>query len=87
MKKVIKKLIETEVTEDVLCNHCGSSLRIEASCHDFYGIPEITVAGGYYSKYIRDGRKYIFSLCEKCVKELIDSFTIPAEETNNDILI
>ena len=75
----IDKTILTEYTvcEDVLCNKCGDSLRNRYDS-GFVGIVEYPYSGGYYSEEIGDDTTYIFSLCEKCLKGLFESFCIPA---------
>lgn len=72
-RKVTKTVDEVS---DCICNKCGDSLL-----HDFNfcGLEETTVCGGYDSSYFTDCTKYSFALCEKCLRELFDSFINPPE--------
>lgn len=72
--KIIKQ--EVEVIDDILCNKCGQSCKIEG---DFYGLIETGFSTGYFSPCLPDGNTYLFSLCEECVAKLMDSFEIKAE--------
>lgn len=76
IKKVIKTIEEEEI-EDIICNKCGRSLKGE---YNYSGINELQIVGGYDSPVFGDGDKYIFSLCEYCLKELFDSFEIAVEK-------
>ena len=91
VKKEIKK-VNAEVITDVICNKCGQSLVLDRYFINnpvrldhgeeglqIYGLKEITVSGGYLSTHLDDATQYKFSLCEKCTKDLMDSFVIPAE--------
>lgn len=73
---------EVREIEDCLCNKCGES-QLYASedgfeCKDIYGVV-CDFTGGYFSKYLADCTRYQFSLCEKCLKELFDTFKIPVQ--------
>jgi hypothetical protein len=48
----------------------------------FYGLVENTVSGGYHSTALSDGCRYKFSLCERCLATLFDSFLLPVEVTD-----
>jgi hypothetical protein len=74
--KKVTKTIEEEEIEDIICNKCGRSLKGK---YDYSGINELRVEGGYDSPVFNDGDKYIFSLCEYCLKELFESFEIEVE--------
>ena len=84
----ITEIQPLKTVTDLICNKCGSSLKIYLYNHNtnkeepwnFCGLEEVSIEGVYNSKEIPDGTKYIFSLCEKCTKELIDSFKLPPEE-------
>ena len=80
-KQVFK---EVSVVEDIYCNNCGASLK--SSNDDFYGLPTITVTGGYYSTHLVDNTKYEFALCEKCLKILFEQFKIKPATKQNDIM-
>jgi len=81
-KTILKKVV---VVKDILCNNCGSSLK--SSNDDFYGLPTVTVSGGYNSTHLEDNTKYEFALCEKCLKELFAEFKFQPTITKSDILI
>lgn len=71
--KFTRKIV-TPVTEieEIFCNKCGLSCR--SPYGDFYGLIEVEVTGGYNSTHLEDGEVHKFSLCERCVSELIASF-------------
>lgn len=83
MKKVKTTQKEIEEVDDILCNKCGASLKVfmdrDHTMFNYVGLCEVEVSGAYCSQHIQDEELYRFSLCEKCCKELIDSFVIPAE--------
>jgi len=81
-----KQEAESGKREDIFCNKCGMSCRgyygnnngvIESRVY-FNGIIKEKVVGGYDSTHIQDGDIYVFSLCENCLKQLIDSFSLSA---------
>lgn len=76
-KETTKTVIEVS---DALCNKCGETCIIEG---DMYGIHDAHMSGGYFSEHIDDGSVYKFDLCEKCAREFIDTFKIPALISNN----
>lgn len=75
-KETTKTVVEVS---DVLCNKCGESTYING--HQ-YGVPDAHMYGGYSSKHIDDGAVYKFDLCEKCARDLVDTFKIPALVSN-----
>jgi len=77
--KTTRKVISEEIS-DVFCNKCGMSCKGHVG--NFNGLIEATVTGGYDSTHLEDGDVYTFSLCERCVKELIDSFTLWSKKGN-----
>ena len=77
MKKYKTVTTKMEVVEDIICNKCGESLRVDE--YNFCGLEDAKVIGCYGSKHIGDLVEYEFHLCEKCVMELIESFKIPAD--------
>lgn len=83
MRKIKKVKKDVEETDDLICNKCGGSLKVftdrDNKFFNYVGLCEVEVSGAYCSQYIEDEESYRFSLCAKCCKELIDSFTIPAE--------
>jgi hypothetical protein len=76
MKKTSEIETFTEVINDIICNRCGGSCKCEMN---FNGLLETCVVGAYDSTHLVDMRKYVFSLCEKCLSELFDSFLIKPE--------
>lgn len=76
IEKTILK--ECTVHEDVLCNKCGDSLQSRFDDSIFVGLVEESYSGGFFSNEISDEFHYVFSLCEKCLKNLFESFCIPA---------
>lgn len=80
--KTVKQ--DVEIIDDVICNKCGKTcmkvLVKESNLKEPYGLVEETVTGGYWSDDLEDLTKYTFSLCEKCLSELFDSFVVPVEK-------
>jgi hypothetical protein len=68
----VKREIEEEVVDDVLCNMCGNSCR----AYNYDGLIEYTIECGYGSK-LGDGNYYTFSLCEDCLKLMFGKFKLP----------
>lgn len=57
-------------SDNIFCNKCGMSCLNMQGGHN--GLIEAEVVGGYDSTHIDDGDVYIFSLCEKCLREIFD---------------
>ena len=76
MRKTNEIEIITTVTDDIICNKCGGSCKCEMN---FNGLLEVEVIGAYDSTHLDDMNKYVFSVCEKCLSELFDSFLIKPE--------
>lgn len=80
------------MTQNILCNKCGYSCclteHLENTGFQNYnsGLIDAQVLGGYMSTpgngygALSDGFKYTFSLCEFCLDELFENFTIPVKE-------
>jgi hypothetical protein len=85
-KKKINK--EVEVIEEILCNKCGESCipGKHDEVYDAYGLIEKTARGGYWSPELYDDVSYTFSLCEKCLRELFDSFKIPPQTKGGGLI-
>jgi len=68
-------------TAKVICNKCGADMAaLEGDTHmGYYGLVNAKVSGGYCSTALSDAFIYRFSLCEKCLKAIFDSCTIPVE--------
>ncbi len=87
LKKITQEVV---VVDEVRCNKCGElcstpvqedDVKARGNNHrDWYGLIEVGFTTGYFSSVLPDGMAYRFSLCEPCVKELMDTFKISAEE-------
>jgi hypothetical protein len=68
------------------CNKCGQETgkldKHPGRKHHvgYYGLINASVTGGYYSEDLSDCVRYKFSLCEKCLAELMLSFKIPVKQ-------
>jgi len=77
---------KTGIIEENICNKCGISCtspdarRVEGPLPSFYGLVDATVGGYYFSPVLEDCTTYKFDICEKCLKEIFNSFVIPVEE-------
>ncbi len=73
-----------EIYKTCLCNQCGESCHLETNPHEskesFYGLINATARGHYSSPILADCTAYKFDLCEKCLKELFDSFKLSVDE-------
>lgn len=82
MKKTELITKEIEFTVDLICNKCGKTLKQELTTDgdifNYCGLEEVKMECGYGSE--NDGTVFVFSLCEKCVMELMKSFKIPAHK-------
>lgn len=76
---IFKQEVE-KLKYEAFCNKCGMSCRSMGG--DFNGLIEARVQGGYYSTYLEDGGIYIFSLCERCLKKLFETFKLDAHKGN-----
>lgn len=74
--KLIKQEVEVEITEDIFCNKCGESLKVNNDPLIFCGLAEMKYSGSYHSHIFSDGDEYTFSLCEKCLKNIFDECKI-----------
>lgn len=60
-----------------------SRLPLAQATGDFYyGLVETTVSGGFHSTALSDGGRYKFSLCERCLASLFDSFLLLVDVTD-----
>jgi len=85
MRVTKTKNVEVEYTDDIICNKCGNSLKHLISTDNppsfnYCGLEEAIVHGTYGSDPLEDCTDYIFSLCEKCLYELFNTFKIPVKE-------
>lgn len=74
------EMVEHLVTQDVACNKCGRSCRVEdehqREVFQFVCV-ELKVHWGYFSSH--DLEAHRSHLCEQCYDELVASFVIPPE--------
>lgn len=90
MKKTKKELLSLKIAKlekeilkiPVKCNKCGGSCLIKEAKQN-YGLINALVHGGYHSLYLEDCSTYKFSMCEKCLHDLFDSFKIKAQVEEN----
>ncbi len=82
--------INSGIRKEVFCNKCGMSCRgcignlnglIEEKVY-FNELVNIKVCGGYDSTHLGDGDIIKFSLCEKCLVELISTFSLYVKHGN-----
>lgn len=66
---------------ECLCNKCESDLMLyDTNAYGdkipvgYHGLVDAVVNGGYYSEHLSDTVTYRFSLCEKCLLELFETF-------------
>lgn len=63
------------------CNGCGGGLvpleAATAGIDDDYGLLDASFSTGYFSTSFPDGETLTFSLCEPCLKHLVDGFVVP----------
>ena len=86
--KVIRKKLHLSKGErtDIFCNRCGVSCLLVSHGDDeedyFGGLIEVSAIGGYASTHLVDGDVYEFSLCERCLLEVVKDFTFSARRGN-----
>lgn len=66
------------VTEDILCNQCGESLK-GCGPGSYEGLVEARICGGFGSK-IGDMLELRFSICEVCLLQMFKGFKIEPEK-------
>lgn len=71
--KKIRKLCDQ--IQDIICNMCGETCRIE---DQFCGI-NASYDAGYWSEHFEDCKSYKFDLCEGCLSKLFKKFKINPE--------
>jgi hypothetical protein len=90
MRKIDRKTCNVLITSEILCNKCGGSCEVKTNefidYPIFSGLLEVEAIGGYFSELLGDMEAQRFSLCEKCLMELINSFKIPPEKFERHIL-
>lgn len=75
--------VEEDFTDDIICNKCGNTCLPIKECGG-EGLIEASVCGGYGSEIIGDGDSLTFSICERCLIEIILDFRIPPEHDDMD---
>lgn len=76
---------EVQDPKDILCNMCGRSMCPLGAHNEQYphGLHKAVVSGGYDSYHLSDCTSYIFSFCEKCLRQLFMKCIIPPTTTNS----
>lgn len=69
---------------EIYCNRCGKRIEEKAG-NAFEKALHVEKTWGYFSE--KDGETHVFDLCEECYDEILKTFTIPAEVSEQDILI
>lgn len=69
-----KNYLMSDSIEDILCNSCGNSCKTN---FNYEGLIEAVVSGGYSSSFVGDETSLKFSICEDCLKSIINNFKIP----------
>ena len=78
MKITHKVRVEKDFIDDIICNRCGKTCIPLKECGP-EGLSEVNVRGGYGSEILGDGDFFTFSMCERCLAEIILDFKIPPE--------
>lgn len=74
----------SEVLEQVVCNKCGKTLKINENRIE-EGVVQIQIPWGYFSG--KDGEVHTLDLCEACYDSWIKGFALPVEiEDKNEML-
>lgn len=77
----IKRDYLTNLDKEIFCNKCSMSCR--GHIGNFNGLIEADVRGAYDSSHFEDGAVYKFSLCERCLLDLFDSFKLVTHYRGN----
>jgi len=72
---------KTQYIEDIICNKCYKSCKVNGS---ILGSQEITIYGHYDSIDLEDLTSYSFALCEACLKQLFETFAVPVLITREE---
>lgn len=77
-----KKVIDPK---DLLCNLCGETMCPLGTHNEQipHGLYNAEVRGGYESYHLFDLNTYIFSFCEKCLRELFNKCKVLPEVLND----
>lgn len=71
-----------EVVVGFVCNKCGTVYTVGEVKNAEEGLIGCEIAAGYGACHLTDGIKYTFSICEKCLSELFDTFTVPVQQVD-----
>lgn len=66
--------------KEILCNYCGGSMHPDPSDVNWQtpdGLLNAKVTGNYSTNHLTDEVLYIFSLCERCLRQLFNLCVIP----------
>lgn len=65
--------------KEILCNQCGECMCPIGSMNEQspHGLHKASVTGGFDSYHLFDLTKYVFNICEKCLRHLFMNFKIP----------
>ena len=74
MTKIKRENLANRDDAEIFCNKCGMSCRGHVG--NFNGLIEARIYGAYDSTHLNDGDIYKFSLCERCLVELFNSFKL-----------
>lgn len=79
--KITRKVVQPiDVVEDIFCNLCGLSCK--SPMGEYYGLIEAEVTAGYESTHLEDGDVHKFSLCERCLADMIAKFKYSSFQGN-----
>ncbi len=67
----------TQELDEVICNQCGKSIKIENGVQKAE-MCEVTKRWGYFSN--KDLEVHTFDLCEECYDRLIEGFKVPIDK-------
>jgi len=80
MEKIIKKQVETEVVEDIVCNCCGLSCKRKvATTRDdvqYHNHIYATISAHWGWGSNKDMEKHTSHICESCYDKFISTFKI-----------
>lgn len=84
MQKHLKKSIDTNIVEEIICNRCGAVIKNVDGIYkkEFLSVKK---QWGYFSN--KDGQIDSFELCENCYDKMISSFKYPIERKEEKELI
>ena len=75
MRIIKEEHATTTVLDDVICNRCGKSCKINKDPNIYFA--QCTTRGSCGSPRLVDGYKYTFEVCEDCFIEIAKTFQHP----------